>query len=168
MAELDLDAIDARARAAQSAPWRAIPEKELEDWPVCFFGVDDEGRRVAVEVHGRHASDLGGEGAWGDARFVAAAREDVPALVARVRCLEEKLHEANARIATARTTLDLGIAAADETFRTVKDDADCASTIACTLRDTAKLALESLTTMKVERLSEDIIIVKRSAPRGGK
>jgi hypothetical protein len=77
MSELNLDAIEARANAATEGPWRV----DQSGW-----GVNDANDMLVV-------ADLG---AWLEAgganlkvaTFIAAARSDVPALVAHVRELE--------------------------------------------------------------------------------
>ncbi|MEU3020065.1 hypothetical protein ABZ635_22020 [Nocardiopsis sp. NPDC007018] len=77
---MDLDAIEARANEATEGPWSAeIHYHRATGEPVLF------------EVH--PVAELEGNGDGGtvtaaDAEFVAAARMDVPALVARVRELE--------------------------------------------------------------------------------
>jgi hypothetical protein len=68
---LDLDAIEARAAAATPGPWTTSSE-----WSVRTGARDDElVACVQYKDHGR------------DAAFIAAARTDVPALVAECRAL---------------------------------------------------------------------------------
>ena len=87
MSELDVDAIEARANAARSGPWK---------WHWDVFGdgsssLDylDGGGGFVLSAHGMHT-----EG-WidaddSDAEFIAHARTDIPALVSRVRELEAR------------------------------------------------------------------------------
>jgi hypothetical protein len=84
--KLDLAAIRARANAATPAPWRA---GSRETWHV-FGAIGDPslmapvlGRVVCrINQHFPHEAD---------AAFIAAARTDVPALVARVEALERAI-----------------------------------------------------------------------------
>jgi len=55
------------------------------------MGCDDEGQQWAVSTDGVRASEFQGEGAKADADFIAAARQDVPALVAYARSLEAQV-----------------------------------------------------------------------------
>jgi len=84
MAELDLDALQAMADMASPGPWR-VTQDHL-DRPIHFDVVDAFDAWVAVDSDGY-------EGAIperADAAFIAAAREAVPALIARARELERK------------------------------------------------------------------------------
>lgn len=80
--ELDLDAIEARANAATEGPWMVMP-------PLC--GPDGQG--VYQESSLGPVCEVGDPYPRGDNRpqesmdFIAAARTDVPALVAEVRRL---------------------------------------------------------------------------------
>jgi len=82
-AELDLDAIEARATAATEGPWTTGADKAWSDalppWALVISA-----NYPLIELQ---------EGAQGvaDAEFVAAARQDVPALVAEVRRLRAQL-----------------------------------------------------------------------------
>jgi hypothetical protein len=81
MDEATLVAIETRARAVTSGPWTVREERQPvgdglgERWPVV---VTLAGKVVAAFLTGRRA----------EAEFVAQAREDVLALVARIRDLE--------------------------------------------------------------------------------
>lgn len=87
-AELDLDAIEARAEGAAPGPWMVIDPNEgtgvPPGWQVvndAFLnppGDDEDHAWVAVELH---------TGDQADAEFIAHAREDIPALAAEVRRL---------------------------------------------------------------------------------
>lgn len=83
--DLDLDAIEARANAATPGPWHDDHEqfegKELPCVAVGDFGWVCAGQNVP-------AYDEDSEQGKADAEFIAHARADVPALVARVRQLE--------------------------------------------------------------------------------
>lgn len=85
MSELDVDAIEARANAARSGPWK---------WHWDVFGdgsssLDrlDGGGEFVLSAHGMH-TDGWIDADDADAEFIAYARTDVPALVSRVRELE--------------------------------------------------------------------------------
>ena len=88
---LDLDAIEARANAASAGPWvlrlgpHAIPEVHGPKYGVAFtFYGEGEGENDHADA---------------DAAFIAAARTDVPALLARVRELEAQLAAAQPAVA---------------------------------------------------------------------
>jgi hypothetical protein len=80
---MDLDAIEQRANAATEGPWASEAHHHRIS-----------GKPVLFEVH--PVAELEGNGDGGvttaaDAEFIAHARTDVPALVARVRELEADL-----------------------------------------------------------------------------
>ncbi|WNM74494.1 hypothetical protein SEA_BEARBQ_92 [Gordonia phage BearBQ] len=81
MSELDLDAIEARAKAAYVGPWTADPDSYGDIWA----RAGHEGATVVV------SADPALNAA--DAEFIAHARTDVPALVSRVRELEAERDE---------------------------------------------------------------------------
>ena len=68
---LDLDAIEARADAATEGPW-----------------FNNRNGVVIVESHPL-APTVSENSSWGDAEFIAAARADIPALVAELRAARE-------------------------------------------------------------------------------
>jgi hypothetical protein len=70
---VDLDAVEARAKAATPGPW------ELRE---------HEGLSAICHPHGWVLEDSA-DADMRDRRFIAAAREDVPALCAEVRALRE-------------------------------------------------------------------------------
>ncbi len=75
---IDFDEIEARANAATQGPWTASRSCSIEDAP----------ETVVMAVGGNVANCD-----WDyDAAFIAAARTDVPALVAEVRRLREVIH----------------------------------------------------------------------------
>jgi len=82
---LDIESIEARANAATPGPWVRIGDSIGADVKKCTCG-------VPRSVYG-HESGCGIDGplitgaAIPDAEFIAAAREDVPALVAEVERL---------------------------------------------------------------------------------
>lgn len=97
--QLDLDAIDARAAAASAGPW-TYDASDPSD--VVIWGKPDPsnpkhaGGAFLANVG---ASRFGQVGVAFDideanGRFIAAARSDVPALVARVRELEARIERA--------------------------------------------------------------------------
>jgi hypothetical protein len=86
MADLDLDAIEARAKAATPGPWRIVRNGLGQSCGV----VDADGRIVPRA----HAGPWDPEGVTSpDDVFVAHAREDIPALIARVRELEHRVEQ---------------------------------------------------------------------------
>jgi len=85
---LDLDAIEARAKAATPGPWNYEHDTELEKGCRCGSCLEPIDGRMIVESR-KH--DMV---AVADARFIAHAREDVPALIAELR----RLREENARL----------------------------------------------------------------------
>lgn len=97
---LDLDAIEARANAATEGPWEAMCfDSDHSKYEFsCSVITEDVGDSVCgFDALGRlgnerHAKDDG----WHDAQFIAAARTDVPALVARVRELEAAVERVEA------------------------------------------------------------------------
>ncbi len=93
MAMFDLEAIKARIEAATTGPWtHEIGEYSGDNWLIGSLylgtGLDNNTHTVHVTTDHIHASELWGEGAGGDADFIAHAREDVPALVAEVERLQ--------------------------------------------------------------------------------
>ena len=95
MTEQELDAIAARAEAATPGPWVFAPSSQGSLEHGCVLvggrlgnGLGDDGLHVGEEEFGVH-----------DAAFIAAARTDVPALVAALR-------EANAKIARMQMRIE--------------------------------------------------------------
>lgn len=93
---IDLDAIMVRANAASEGPWHT---EDADDGPGAVFGPSRE--FVAETYTGEGSGGIVAEAITGgpqqqnaNAAFIAAAREDVPALVARVRDLTAKLDAA--------------------------------------------------------------------------
>ena len=85
MNEINLQAIEARAKSAQAGPWLVCAAEDAADGlPVAFFGRGAGPKDVAVRSDGPPSGT-----ADDDVAFVAHAREDVPALVAEVRRLRE-------------------------------------------------------------------------------
>lgn len=89
MTEEQLQAIEARAEAATPGPWRAAPSARSGDEVVVA-----EGYITVAYLSGRPVGER-------DARFIAAARADVPALVAEVR-RSTRLAAAEAALRVAR------------------------------------------------------------------
>lgn len=85
MTKLNLDAIQARADAATEGPWARSGHD------IGHVVYDSEGPcELAGPVMLGHVI---GEAGYEDAEFIAAARQDVPALIARIRELEAEVHE---------------------------------------------------------------------------
>lgn len=82
MPKLDLDLIEARANAATPGPWHYVFGYGF-DW---------------------HTSQDGAPTA--NTEFACMAREDVPAMVARIRELETALKHARSEIVSVRDVLD--------------------------------------------------------------
>ncbi len=82
MSELNLDAIEARANAATEGPWVMVTQG----------GIESEHYRGP----GEDASSVAQTRTQGDWEFIAHARTDVPALVARVRELEAAVERVRA------------------------------------------------------------------------
>ena len=95
MSAIDLDAIEARANAASAGPWTVDVRAS------CYFHEEIVGLGGPewTRAHTRNAvgMDTGTVEfiAEPDATFIAHARTDIPALVARVRELEARLVGAN-------------------------------------------------------------------------
>ena len=96
---IDLEAIEARVNAATPGPWKADIGK-IEDWDIVVWGPikedpDDKPRPEFISNIGADRPSPGDticfDGEANNARFIAAAREDVPALIAKVKELEAKL-----------------------------------------------------------------------------
>lgn len=91
MTEAELAAIEERANAATPGPWVAEPARGK--WS------DGETHCAGIHVAGESwneivTTDGGVYGPnWPDAQFIAAARSDIPALVAEVKRLRAELAE---------------------------------------------------------------------------
>lgn len=105
LTDADLDEIEARANAATPGPWDVSDGNE-GDWPPrplwmvtneAFHNppADDDTPWIAAELH---------TGVRDDAEFVAAARTDVPRLLAEVR----RLRAALASLPAATDTPEVG------------------------------------------------------------
>jgi hypothetical protein len=80
----DLDAIEERANAATPGPWHV----DDEDYAEAIYAADDV---TTVIAGGRWGGEARVFETTEDARFIAHARTDVPALVAEVRRLRTEL-----------------------------------------------------------------------------
>ena len=121
---LDLDAIEQRANASTEGPWCADPIEDRDGWFV-HSAAEPLFPIVAVDERGSQSEP--------DAAFIAAARTDVPALVAEVRRLTQdnqqwkRISEDAARAvdiapAVARTEIaGLRAKIADEIFAYARD-----------------------------------------------
>ena len=92
MTTVDIDAIEALANAATPGLWKYV---DTEDG---LFGVEmDAGHNILWDMEGAC------EKCFGNMRFIAAARQDVPALCAEVRELRAALERARALAEKWRT-----------------------------------------------------------------
>jgi hypothetical protein len=104
-----LTEIEQRAAKATPGPWTtAKPPADIDGWPT--------GSTIACVARGQcvYAYPPGGIFPENDRRFIAAAREDVPALCRQLREMREKLRELRETIAdgSAEVTGDLKNASA--------------------------------------------------------
>ena len=87
---IDLDAIEARANAATPGPWTYHDGCGYVEVPPCgaieFKPGWERSVHFLARVHNNHVE--GEDGLGFDGAFIASARTDVPALIARVRELE--------------------------------------------------------------------------------
>jgi hypothetical protein len=87
LSDAELDAMQQRADAASRAPWRSWVEDRDHECGSSFIQVgcdDDQDDDMYVSRHDRPVSDA-------DLDFIAAARQDVPRLIAEVRRLQAEL-----------------------------------------------------------------------------
>jgi hypothetical protein len=84
---LDLDAIEARANAATPGPWRV----STDNTPEYFMSIEGTDGPICVFTD--------------TAAFIAAARSDVPALVAEVRRLKTRVLVAETRVMNKRAEI---------------------------------------------------------------
>lgn len=89
--------IEARANAATPGPWRAMPTEDIDtDADIGESGATIVCEAGGLNTSGRHVWTVAGStrtsrfGSAGDVNFIAHARTDIPALVARVRELAEQ------------------------------------------------------------------------------
>lgn len=80
---MNLDEIERRANAATPGPWTVYENAE----PLDYWTVQDAGGKDVFD-DGSASAEYGQTCSIADRDFLAAARTDVPALVARVRELE--------------------------------------------------------------------------------
>lgn len=97
---IDLDAIEARCNAATRGPW-GHKEGTLKQY---VFSLDP-GEDFGFKLQNQHWEDGRDVPAKANALFVAHARTDLPALVARVRKLEAELGAARERACEQETAL---------------------------------------------------------------
>lgn len=118
---LDLDAIEARANAATPGPWKRLPSLSID------YAVESEVSKGCGVPD--LMIDLSGDSARADADFIAAARTDVPALVAEVRRLRVAIGVGREGIIERDETIArLASEAEEERHRAslAKDDAESA------------------------------------------
>lgn len=91
MTDDELDAIEARANAAVAGPWRSSRDEMTQAFGQHRYAVlafaDEPARKLAFIIDGFTGSPEMGQ----TAAFIAHAREDVPALIAEVRRLRERV-----------------------------------------------------------------------------
>ncbi len=96
MNESQLKAIEERANKASNAPWIVeAGDYSGANWMIgatsVFLGGSAwDDKSYYITTQNVHASELEGD-AKTDAEFIAHAREDVPALIAEVRALRDRL-----------------------------------------------------------------------------
>lgn len=106
-AVLDLDAIEARVNATTPGPWATDPEMawrlggEAHEFVYAPEPADGHGIVALTGIKGGHPTSPA------DAAFIAAARTDVPALVAEVRRLREQLFAQQPVIDAAQTWAEM-------------------------------------------------------------
>ena len=92
---IDLDEIERRANAATPGPWTYHDGCGYVEVPPCgaieFKPGWERSVHFLARVHNNHVE--GEDGLGFDGAFIAHARTDVPALIARVRELEAQLDE---------------------------------------------------------------------------
>ncbi len=119
MTEADLKAIEERAAKATEGPWMVgyychcgnpnVPEEDRRhahgDFPYKVSQAVPHGARVCGYHHSSWDDD-GGIYKREDAEFIAAARVDVPALVAEVRSVNRRLFNAQGALGGERCLYD--------------------------------------------------------------
>jgi hypothetical protein len=90
---MDLEAIEARANAVKGGPWELEKVGDFHDPGWMIDG-------ICRDRYGLNSLSIGEDKALGE--FIVAARMDVPALVARVRELEEENKKLRHDLAVAR------------------------------------------------------------------
>ena len=151
---IDLDAIAARANAATPGPWTYHDGCGYVEVPPCgaieFKPGWERSVHFLARVHNNHVE--GEDGLGFDGAFIAHARTDVPALIARVRELEAecaKLKEAFERIRSTNTDLMMQLFEAQEATRAVN--------ISPVLHENAQLRSKVLgLSAEVERLTNEL------------
>lgn len=110
---MNLDEIEARVNAATPGPWTYDEGCGYVEVPPCgvieFKPGWERSVHFLARVHNDHVE--GEDGLGFDGAFIASARTDVPALIARVRELEERLSDTEDR--RYRLTQELDEALAD-------------------------------------------------------
>lgn len=93
---VDIDELQRLSEAATPGPWkRQSGEYTGEDWLIASLGLDTPSNEDQfLTTHNLRSSELDGEGAAADAAFIAAARNQLPELLARMRKLEKAVASA--------------------------------------------------------------------------
>jgi len=114
---INLDEIERRANAATPGPW-AVYEKP-DPWG--YWAVQDaDGKDVFDD--GSAGAEYGQTCSIADRDFLVAARTDVPALIARVRELEERLSDTEDRRYRLTQELDEALADYQDLWRTMHEE----------------------------------------------
>jgi hypothetical protein len=103
MSELDVDAIRARADAATPGPWATDPSQ-------CEVLINTPDYRTLVLLGDHDTRELHPQ-ADADATFLAAAREDIPALLDEVERLRANWHQIEQMFADAARSVDESVRA---------------------------------------------------------
>ncbi len=119
---IDLDEIEARANAATPGPWVTFdsPGTYWDDPSACGWDYRAPGRAAPYYCTGPGA--LTSAQAARDTVFIAHARTDVPALIARVRKLEERLSDTEDRRYRLMQKLDEALADYQDLGRTMHEE----------------------------------------------
>lgn len=121
---MNLDEIEARANAATPGPWTYDEGCGYVEVPPCgtieFKPGWERSVHFLARVHNNHVE--GEDGLGFDGAFIAAARTDVPALIARVRELEERLSDTEDRRYRLTQELDEALADYQDLWRTMHEE----------------------------------------------
>ena len=120
---IDLDEIERRANAATPGPWTYHDGCGYVEVPPCgaieFKPGWERSVHFLARVHNNHVE--GEDGLGFDGAFIAHARTDVPALIARVRELEERLSDTEDRRYRLTQELDEALADYQDLGRTMHE-----------------------------------------------
>ena len=93
---IDLEPIKTREQAATEGPWCWIWAGEKSNESCLGIGIDLAGNRLSGQVDdpddiAEIVFYLGDSDGWADSEFIAHARTDVPALIAEIEDLRDRL-----------------------------------------------------------------------------